>query len=71
MSFKIVVKPTVKNKEAFRRRGLFYSDNEVVKDLAKEIAKTKVFSCYIYDKDEYEYLKQLIESLGIVINKRD
>jgi hypothetical protein len=65
MSFKLVVKPTVNNKSVFRKRGLFHTDNEMLKDLAKEIAKTKTFTCYFHDEQEYEYFAKLVESLGL------
>lgn len=65
MGYKIVVKPTAHNKALFRNRGLFHSDSDIVKDLAKELAKTKTFTVYLYEESEYTYIKQVLERLGL------
>lgn len=67
MSFKVIIKPTVYNKAIFRKRGLFHSDDEMLKDLAKEMAKTKTFTCYFHEQQEYEYFKQLLSKLEIKV----
>lgn len=69
MSYKIVVKPTVYNKSIFRNRGLLYSDDDIVKDMAKTLARTSTFYAYFQDEEEFSYTKELFLKLGVKIYK--
>lgn len=65
-----IVKPSKKNIDLLRKRGILHSDEAILKGIARDIARKRYCKLYFESKEEYEYNKQVLERVGLEV-KRD